>query len=297
MPAVLAAVAAAVRTPPDGLPITVPCASKLVAGKGRGFLQSVLHARGIIKRFGSILALAHVDLDVYPGEVVALLGDNGAGKSTLIKILSGVYRQDGGTLHIEGQPVRFADPMEARSLGIETVYQDLALAPHLDIASNIFLGRESLRKGWLGALGFLDRRSMREDAGVKLAQLKAPVKSVRQTVDQLSGGQRQAVAIARAASFGTKLIIMDEPTAALGVEESAKVLDLVGEIKSRGIPVIFVTHTLPFAFAVADRIVVLRLGRSVVSLNTAETNINEVVQWITGSKSVDHIAELQGHRG
>lgn len=255
----------------------------------------VLQAKAISKYFGSICALEHVDFSINPGEVVALLGDNGAGKSTFIKILSGVHKPDGGELLVEGERVRFNNPMEARSRGVETVYQDLALAPDLDVAANVFLGRELLRRGLLGRLGFLDIRSMRLQVADRMDQLRASVKSVDQTVNELSGGQRQAVSIVRAASWGTRLIIMDEPTAALGVEESAKVLDLIREVKARGIPVIFVTHTLPFAFDVADRIVVLRLGRSVVELKAAETDANEVVQWITGSHSSGRIAQLQGH--
>ncbi len=259
-------------------------------------MEPTLQATGIAKYFGSIRAIEHVDFEIYPGEVVAVLGDNGAGKSTFIKILSGVYHPDHGEIRLNGELVRLNSPMDARKKGIETVYQDLALAPQVDVTSNIFLGREIIRKGLLGKLGFLDKKAMREQVKDKLDQLKASVKSVNQVVDELSGGQRQAVAIVRAVSWGTNLIIMDEPTAALGVEESAKVLELIQEVKSKGIPVIFITHTLPFAFDVADRIVVLRLGKSVANLKTPDTDIDEVVQWITGSKSVERIIELQSHR-
>lgn len=259
-------------------------------------MEPVLRAEGIAKYFGSIRAIENVDFEIYPGEVVAVLGDNGAGKSTFIKILSGVHHQDQGEIRLNGEIVHFQSPMDARAMGVETVYQDLALAPELDVTSNIYLGREIRRKGFLGSLGFLNKREMRQQVKGKLDQLKASVKSVDQKVDELSGGQRQAVAIVRAVSWGTKLVIMDEPTAALGVEESAKVLDLILEIKSRNIPVIFITHTLPFAFDVADRIVVLRLGQSIASLKTTETNVDEVVQYITGSKSIERIAGLQGNR-
>ncbi|MHB1685288.1 MAG: ATP-binding cassette domain-containing protein [Bacilli bacterium] len=260
-------------------------------------MEPVLQAKGIQKYYGSVCAIEHIDFAIYPGEVVALLGDNGAGKSTFIKILSGVVRQNHGQILIDGKPVQFASPMEARRFGVETVYQDLALAPDLDVTANIFLGRELLRSGLLGRFGFLDKRKMRGEVSGRLDQLKVSIQSVAQIVSELSGGQRQAVSIVRAASWGRKLVIMDEPTAALGVEESAKVLDLIKQVKERGIPVLLVTHTLPYAFDVADRIVVLRLGRSVAELKADETDINEVVQWITGSKTVDRIAELQGHRG
>ncbi|RIV22927.1 sugar ABC transporter ATP-binding protein [Alicyclobacillaceae bacterium I2511] len=256
--------------------------------QGGVHLEPTLQATGIAKYFGSIRALEHVDFEIYPGEVVAVLGDNGAGKSTFIKILSGVYHPDQGEIRLNGELVRLNSPMDARKKGIETVYQDLALAPQVDVTSNIFLGREMMRKGLLGKIGFLDRKAMRDQVKNMLGQLKASVKSVNQVVDELSGGQRQAVAIVRAVSWGTNLVIMDEPTAALGVEESAKTLELIKEVKSKGIPVIFITHTIPFAFDVADRIVVLRLGKSVVNLMTHDTHMDEVVQWITGSKSVEN---------
>lgn len=259
-------------------------------------MDPVLQAIGIQKSYGSVCAIENIDFEIYPGEVVALLGDNGAGKSTFIKILSGVVRQSRGQLLMDGRSVQFASPMEARAYGVETVYQDLALAPDLDITANIFLGREILRGGILGRLGFLSKREMQSQIGGKLGQLKVNIQSVSQPVSDLSGGQRQAVSILRAASWGQKLVIMDEPTAALGVEESAKVLDLIKQVKARGIPVILVTHTLPYAFDVADRIVILRLGKSVAQLKAKETDVNEVVQWITGSKTVSRISELQGHR-
>ncbi|MGI9861508.1 ATP-binding cassette domain-containing protein [Moorella naiadis] len=246
--------------------------------------KQVIKATNIKKYFGSVRALEGANIEVYPGEVVGLLGDNGAGKSTLVNILSGVYRPDGGELYLDGQKVEFDNPLEARKRGIETVYQELALAPHLDIVTNIFLGREEIRPDLWGRLGFLDRKSMREKALQDLDKLRITIKSVEQRINQLSGGQRQAVAVARAVSWGTKLIIMDEPTAALGVEESLKVLELIKEIKNHRIPIILITHTIPYAFKVCDRLVIMRLGRTIANLKISETTIDDVIAWITGSK-------------
>ena len=245
--------------------------------------QCLLKASGIGKRFGSVVALDNVDFEINKGEVVGLVGDNGAGKSTFIKILSGVYRRDKGNIFLEGKEVFFENPKEAMAAGIETVYQDLALAPHLDVATNIFLGREKVRENFWGKLGFVDRKKMKESVAEELQHLKITVKSIDQKTINLSGGQRQAVAIARSVAWGKKLIIMDEPTAALGVEESNKVLDLVREVRNRGMSVLFISHTLPYVMAVCDRIVVLRLGQTVANLKTCETTLDEVVQWITGS--------------
>lgn len=246
--------------------------------------QALLEASGVSKYYGKVRALEHIDFQINEGEVVGLLGDNGAGKSTFIKIISGVVEPTGGELGFEGQTVAFSSPMDARRLGIETVYQDLSLAPHLDVKQNIFLGREILKKGILGKLGFLDRKEMGNRASEMLQSFRATVSSVNQRVDELSGGQRQSVAIMRAASWGSKLIILDEPTAALGVEQSQQVLDLIKDLKKRHLAVIFITHTMPFAFEVCDRLVVLRLGKVAADLKTGETSINEVVQYITGSK-------------
>jgi len=249
--------------------------------------RPILKAIGIGKNFGSVVALESVDFEIGKGEIVGLVGDNGAGKSTFIKILSGVYKRDRGQIFIDGKEVWFERPSEAMQAGIETVYQDLALAPHLDVTTNIFLGREEVKGGLRGKFGFVDRKKMKEFVRRELDHLKITIKSVEQKVGNLSGGQRQAVAIARSVAWGTKLIIMDEPTAALGVEESRKVLELIREIKNRGVSVIFISHTLPYVMDVCDRIVVLRLGKSVVDLKSGDTHLDEVVQWITGSKTVN----------
>ncbi|TBL70511.1 ATP-binding cassette domain-containing protein [Paenibacillus thalictri] len=250
-------------------------------------------AKGIIKNFGRIQALKGIDFTIYPGEVVGLLGDNGAGKSTLIKVFSGALSPDEGELLLEGKICRFSSPQEARDAGIETVYQDLALATDLDIESNLFLGREILKKGWRSRFGFLDRKAMFREVEDLFAKLNIRVRDLNANISDLSGGQRQAVAVARAVKWGNKLVIMDEPTAALGVEQSAMVLDLVRQVRSKGIPVIFISHTMPFVFDVCDRIVILRLGEVVANLKVKETTVNEVVQYITGSKQSDRIARLQ----
>jgi fructose transport system ATP-binding protein len=244
----------------------------------------ILQAQNVSKRFGSVTALEHVDLELYPDEILALVGDNGAGKSTLIKILSGVFQPDEGEILMDGQRVEFKGPMDARRHGIETVYQDLALAPALDIAGNIFLGREERRPGYLGLLlRALDHARMSREASKDMAALKIGVRSVSQPVETLSGGQRQGVAVARAVSWGKRVVIMDEPTAALGVKESGMVLDLIRSIKARGVPVIFISHNLPNVFAVADRIQVLRLGRRVGIARPREQTMDEVVALMTGA--------------
>jgi ABC-type sugar transport system ATPase subunit len=244
---------------------------------------ALLEARAIEKHFGRVVALAHGDFHLAPNEVHALVGDNGAGKSTLVKVVSGVYRADGGELRLEGKPVTISNPREARQLGIETVYQDLALANHLDAAANLFLGREQYLPGALGWLGFLDRKSMRRRAEEEMRRLKIGIKSVDQAVVNLSGGQRQAVAVARAIAWGTRIVIMDEPTAALGVRESSMVLELIKEVRSQGLSIIMISHNLPEVFAVADRITVLRLGRTITTLTTKETTLDSVVGMMTGA--------------
>ena len=246
----------------------------------------LLEARAIQKHFGRVVALAHGDFELAPNEVHALVGDNGAGKSTLIKVISGVYHADGGDLLLDGKPVSIATPREARELGIETVYQDLALADHLDAAANLFLGREAYLRGPLGRLGFLDRGAMRRRAEEEMRRLKIGIKSVDQSVISLSGGQRQAVAVARAIAWGTRIVIMDEPTAALGVRESSMVLELIKEVRSQGLAVIMISHNLPEIFAVSDRITVLRLGRTITTLETRETSLEAVVGMMTGALSV-----------
>jgi ABC-type sugar transport system ATPase subunit len=248
--------------------------------------QPVLKAEGIAKHYGSVVALSNVDFEIGRGEVVGLVGDNGAGKSTFIKVISGVHKRDRGRLLLDGKEVNFDNPKEAISAGIETVYQDLAIAPHLDVFSNIFLGREETYKGLFGKMGFVNRKVMKEFVVEELKRLRITIKSVDQKVGTLSGGQRQCVAIARSVAWGKKIIIMDEPTAALGVEQSQMVLNLINEIKSRGLSVILISHTLPHVMEVCDKITVLRLGETIANLDRNETNLDEVVQWITGSKTI-----------
>lgn len=245
----------------------------------------LFEARDIQKRFANVIALRRVSFNLAPGEVHAIVGDNGAGKSTFIKIISGVLQPDGGELLIAGESVKIHNPMEARRLGIETVYQDLALAGHLDSASNLFLGREALLPGPLGWLGFLDKRAMRKRGEEELRRLKIGIKSIEQPVLSMSGGQRQAVAVARAAAWGTRIVIMDEPTAALGVRESLMVLELIREIRSHGIGVIMISHNLPEIFGVADRITVLRLGQSITTFRRDETNMEGIVRMMTGAEA------------
>jgi ABC-type sugar transport system ATPase subunit len=248
--------------------------------------EPLLEAHGIQKHFGHVVALAQGDFELGPNEVHAIVGDNGAGKSTLIKIISGVYHADGGLLRLDGRPVTIESPRDARRLGIETVYQDLALADHLDAAANLFLGREQYLPGVLGRLGFLDRKTMRRRAEEEMRRLKIGIKSVDQAVVNLSGGQRQAVAVARAIAWGRRIVIMDEPTAALGVRESSMVLELIKEVRSQGVSIIMISHNLPEVFAVSDRITVLRLGRTITTLATKDTSLEAVVGMMTGAVTV-----------
>jgi fructose transport system ATP-binding protein len=250
--------------------------------------EAILQARGLVKSYGRVTAIAGADFDLLPGEILAVVGDNGAGKSSLIKTLSGALIPDAGEIRIGGELVHFHGPLDARRHGIETLYQDLALAPAQDIATNLFLGRERRKPGLLGQVfRLLDTRSMREEAQRVLDELAIGVKSMQQPVETLSGGQRQGVAVARAAAFGTKVVIMDEPTAALGVAESAKVIDLVRRIKDRGIPVVLISHNMPQVFEIADRVHVHRLGRRVGVVSPKTTTMNEVVGLITGALRVD----------
>ena len=246
----------------------------------------LLEARKIEKRFGHVVALRDGNFSLAPNEVHAIVGDNGAGKSTLIKVISGVLHADAGELLLKGEPVQIANPREARALGIETVYQDLALAEHLDAAANLFLGRELYLPPPLSWFGFLDRKTMRERAREEMRRLKIGIQSVEQPVVELSGGQRQAIAVARAIAWGRRIVIMDEPTAALGVRESSMVLELIKEVKSHGLAVLMISHNLPEVFAVADRITVMRLGRTITTLTTKETSLEAVVAMMTGALEV-----------
>lgn len=255
----------------------------------------LLEARDVAKRYGNVTALERADFDVYPGEIVGLIGDNGAGKSTLVKILAGAIRPDQGVITLRGRPVEFHSPRDARAAGIETVYQDLALAPDLDIASNLFLGREIKQPGLLGMLDFYNQRAMRQQAEKHLKDLAVNVRSMRQTVDTLSGGQRQSVAVARAVLWGKDIVILDEPTAALGVAQSAMVLQLIRRVSSQGTAVIFISHNMPHVFEVCDRLIVLRRGRRVGAILPHEITMEQVVSLMTGalaSHSADSAASL-----
>jgi simple sugar transport system ATP-binding protein len=253
--------------------------SRPAAGKNGALLE----ARGIDKNYGHVRALANADFDVLAGEVTALVGDNGAGKSTLIKILSGTVQPDGGEIVFEGRRVRIDSPITARSLGLETVYQDLALAEDLDPPANLFLGREVLRSGVLGRLGFLDKKAMRGRAQRAFTTLGIGLQDLDAEVGSLSGGQRQTVAVSRAATWASRVIFMDEPTAALGVVQAEKVLDLIRQIRESGKSVVLISHNLPHVFQVADRIQVLRLGKRVATFRSADVTMDEVVGAMTGA--------------
>jgi fructose transport system ATP-binding protein len=249
--------------------------------------ELALEARGLVKRFGHVTAVDGCDLELRQGEVLAVIGDNGAGKSTVIKMLSGAITPDEGELLIGGRPVHLRGPLDARAYGIETVYQDLAVAPALDIASNLYLGRELRRPGPVGSIfRRLDKKRMREQARRQLDDLKVGIPAITQAVEKLSGGQRQAVAVARAAAWGSRVIIMDEPTAALGVRESGQVLDLIRRIRDRGIPVILISHNMPHVFEISDRIHIMRLGRRAALVTPQQHTMAEVVAIMTGALTV-----------
>jgi fructose transport system ATP-binding protein len=245
----------------------------------------VIQGTGLVKTFGSVVGLDGADFELYPGEVLAVIGDNGAGKSTLIKCLSGAMIPDTGEIRVDGQPVVFRRIQDARAAGIETVYQSLAVAPALDIAANIFLGRELRRSGVLGSvLRMLDHGAMQRRAREQLQALGiGTIQNITQAVETLSGGQRQAVAVARAAAFGSKVIILDEPTAALGVKESGQVLKLIRDLRDRGMPVILISHNMPHVFEVADRIHIQRLGRRIAIVTPDTHTPNDAVAIMTGA--------------
>jgi fructose transport system ATP-binding protein len=233
-----------------------------------------------------VTALDNADFDLYRGEILAVIGDNGAGKSSLIKAISGAVHPDEGEIRLEGQPVHFSSPMAARAAGIETVYQNLALSPALSIADNMFLGREIRKPGPLGSVfRMLDRKRMEKIARDKLTELGLmTIQNINQAVETLSGGQRQGVAVARAAAFGSKLVIMDEPTAALGVKESRKVLELILDVRSRGLPIVLISHNMPHVFEVADRIHIHRLGKRLCVINPKDYTMSDAVAFMTGAK-------------
>jgi fructose transport system ATP-binding protein len=248
----------------------------------------VLAAKGLVKRYGHVTALDGADFELLPGEVLAVIGDNGAGKSSLIKALTGALQPDSGEISLDGKPIRFRGPLEARRHGIETVYQDLAVAPALDIASNLFLGRELRRPGVLGQLfRLLDKPRMRAEAGRQMEELQIGLRSLTQPVENLSGGQRQGVAVARAAAWARHVVIMDEPTAALGVKESGQVLELIGRVRDRGLPVVLISHNMPHVFEIADRIHVQRLGKRIGVVNPKDHSMSDVVAIMTGALTLD----------
>jgi fructose transport system ATP-binding protein len=261
--------------------------------KGGSLMEPILTARGLVKRYGKVTALDKCDFDLMPGEILAVIGDNGAGKSSLIKAISGAVVPDSGTVTLEGKPVRFSTPIEAREAGIETVYQTLAMSPALSIADNMFMGRELRKPGFRGKyLRQLDRRKMEEIARAKLTELGLmTIQNINQAVETLSGGQRQGVAVARAAAFGSKVIILDEPTAALGVKESRKVLELIQDVRSRGIPIILISHNMPHVFEVADRIHVHRLGKRLCVIDPKDYTMSDAVAFMTGAKEAPGSAE------
>jgi fructose transport system ATP-binding protein len=249
-------------------------------------MEPIMWARGLNKRYGRVTALDNCDFDLMPNEILAVIGDNGAGKSSLIKALSGAITPDSGDIYLEGQKINFSSPIAARAAGVETVYQTLAMSPALSVADNMFMGRELRRPGILGSVfRMLDRPTMERMAREKLTELGLmTIQNINQAVETLSGGQRQGVAVARAAAFGSKVIILDEPTAALGVKESRRVLDLIQDVRSRGIPIILISHNMPHVFEVADRIHVHRLGRRLCVIDPKDYTMSDAVAFMTGAK-------------
>jgi len=248
--------------------------------------EPILTARKLVKRYGRVTALDHADFDLMPGEILAVIGDNGAGKSSMIKAISGAVTPDEGEIRLEGKPIRFTSPMQGRDAGIETVYQNLALSPALSIADNMFMGRELRVKGPMGDwFGKLDKAAMAKFARQKLSELGLmTIQNIHQAVETLSGGQRQGVAVARAAAFGSKVVILDEPTAALGVKESRKVLDLIQDVRSRGMPIVLISHNMPHVFEVADRVHIHRLGRRLCVIDPKDYTMSDAVAFMTGAK-------------
>ncbi|HEY7055611.1 MAG TPA: ATP-binding cassette domain-containing protein [Vicinamibacterales bacterium] len=248
----------------------------------------VLQARGLVKRYGHVTALDGADLDLLPGEILAVIGDNGAGKSTLVKALAGALVPDGGEIRLDGRVVKFHGPGDARRHGIETVYQDLAVAPAMTIAENLFLGRELRRPGLAGSLfRLLDKPRMIAESASHLQSLQIEIGSMKQPVESLSGGQRQGVAVARSAAFARHVVIMDEPTAALGVKESRMVLDLIRRVRDKGLPVLLVSHNMPHVFEVADRIHVARLGKRIAVVDPRQISMADAVAIMTGALTVE----------
>ncbi|AZQ66597.1 sugar ABC transporter ATP-binding protein [Silicimonas algicola] len=255
-------------------------------------MEPILKGRNLVKHYGRVTALDHCDFDLMPGEILAVIGDNGAGKSTLIKAISGAVVPDEGDIWLDGQKVSFTSPIDGRKAGIETVYQTLAMSPALSIADNMFMGREIRAEGIMGKwFRKLDRKKMEDFARQKLSDLGLmTIQNINQAVETLSGGQRQGVAVARAAAFGSKVIILDEPTAALGVKESRRVLELILDVRSRGIPIILISHNMPHVFEVADRIHIHRLGRRLCVIDPKDYTMSDAVAFMTGAKVPEAVA-------
>ena len=250
----------------------------------------VMQAKGLVKRYGQVTALDGADFELRAGEILAVIGDNGAGKSSLIKALSGATVPDEGEILLDGQRIQFKSPIDARKAGIETVYQDLAVAPAMTIAENLFLGRELLRPGFLGsALRMLDKKKMLEESIARMAELKVGIRSMTQAVETLSGGQRQCVAVARAAAFARHVVIMDEPTAALGVKEGNMVLELIRRVRDKGLPVILISHNMPHVFEIADRIHIARLGKRAAVVNPKKISMSDTVAVMTGAMAASDL--------
>ena len=258
--------------------------------------RPVMEAHGLVRTYGKVVALDHCDFELMPGEVMGVIGDNGAGKSTLIKCLAGAEIPTRGEIILEGQPVHFTSPLDARAAGIETVYQNLAVCPALDIASNMFLGREPRKPGLLGSVfRMLDHGTMRAEAQRVLTGLGLlTIQNIRQTVETLSGGQRQGVAVARAAAFGSRVLIMDEPTASLGVREGGRVLQLIRDVRDRGLPVILISHDIPHVFEVADRVHIQRLGRRIAVVSPKTHTMAEAVAIMTGAVDPEALGASPG---
>ena len=250
----------------------------------------VMKATGLTKRYGQVTALDGADFELRAGEIMAVIGDNGAGKSSLIKCLSGATIPDEGEIFLDGQKIQFKSPIDARRAGIETVYQDLAVAPAMTIAENLFLGREIRRPGFLGSvLQMIDKKKMLEESIARMNDLKVGIRSMTQAVETLSGGQRQCVAVARAAAFAQHVVIMDEPTAALGVKEGNMVLELIRRVRDKGLPVILISHNMPHVLEIADRIHIARLGKRAAVVNPKKISMSDTVAVMTGAMTVDQL--------
>jgi fructose transport system ATP-binding protein len=252
----------------------------------------VFQAKGLVKRFGHVTALDGTDFELRSGEILAVIGDNGAGKSSLIKVLSGASVADEGEILLDGKLVKFKTPIEARRAGIETVYQDLAVAPAMTIAENLFLGRELIKPHFIGRmLRLVDKKAMLEQAVQRMQELKVGIRSMTQPVETLSGGQRQCVAVARSAAFARHVVIMDEPTAALGVKEGNMVLELIRQVRAKGLPVILISHNMPHVFDIADRIHIQRLGKRAAVVNPKQISMSDTVAVMTGAKLPEELPE------